>query len=284
MTDMCSVGLDFSMVPNISDSISRAQSQGFHFLFIPIVHPRFKRKFINGEWIPKDVPLTRPDILLTSNEWRTLFVGKLSSYIDVDSTSNTKREQSEFALLQELSYAIHLNFAAIHFKLKSINCTHLARIILSKISSLNQIWVELPMVDIGIGCEALCSDSKYELTTGDPWEHWNKFRILLNYDKKIGVVLEVPVDVPDDDVVERWLGEPIKCLMISTLIFLTNHAGYPVLGPKHKELIKKFVNIKVQLALRGPERHFDMHLYVQYLDNLYKGFHTDDPLKTNSQG
>lgn len=284
MTELCSVGLDLSIVPNIANALSRAKDQGFHFLFIPIVHPRFKRKFVNGKWSHQDKSLTRPDILLTSHEWRTLFVGKLSNYLDVDSTSSTKREQSECTLLQELSYAIHLNFAAILFKLKSSNCVQLARIILSKISSLNQIWVELPMSDNTHVYEPLCNDSKYEWLAEDPWEYWNKFRILCGYDRKIGVILEVPVDIPDDNIIDRWLGEPVKCLILNTIIFLTNNAGYPVLGIKHKELIKKFVDLKVQLALRGPERHFDMHLYVQYLENLYKGFHTNDPLKTNGQG
>lgn len=41
---------------------------------------------------------------------------------------------------------------------------------------------------------------------------------------------EITEDLPSRDVLLRWLGEPIKAIVVPTSIFLTNKKGYPVLS------------------------------------------------------
>jgi protein arginine N-methyltransferase 5 len=42
--------------------------------------------------------------------------------------------------------------------------------------------------------------------------------------------MEVGDRLPSEPELTRWLGEPIKTLLIPTSIFLTNKKGYPVLS------------------------------------------------------
>lgn len=64
-----------------------------------------------------------------------MIVGKISPYIDVDSSDLTFRRQSEAALAQEMTYASHLNLCAIAVQLTSGNQVNLARALFSKIMS-----------------------------------------------------------------------------------------------------------------------------------------------------
>ena len=68
----------------------------FDFISAPIVHPRYKREFL--QVLPKRPgPLTRSDKVLTGSDWCSLVVAKLSPWIDLDSTDETVRRNSEKA-------------------------------------------------------------------------------------------------------------------------------------------------------------------------------------------
>lgn len=45
---------------------------------------------------------------------------------------------------------------------------------------------------------------------------WNKFRTLCNTEYKVCVVLDLPSDLPEDNVIDRWLGETVRAIFIST--------------------------------------------------------------------
>ena len=59
------------------------------------MHPRYKREFYQKKPEEKSGPLTRSDKILTGAEWSTLIVGKLSPWIQVDSTEKMIRKNSE---------------------------------------------------------------------------------------------------------------------------------------------------------------------------------------------
>lgn len=65
--------------------------------------------------------------------------------------------------------------------------------------------------------------------------------------KRVSVALEITEDLPSDDVLQRWLSEPIKAVVLSTKLFLTNKKGYPVLSKAHqgflRSLFKVFTNL-----------------------------------------
>jgi protein arginine N-methyltransferase 5 len=104
------------------------------------------------------------------------------------------------------------------------------------------------------------------------WERWNKFRTFCENHSKLSVgeflnsflsllplnllvffrlsriALELPVDLPDEDHLERWFAEPIKAIILPTKIFLTNAKGYPVLSKKHQAFIKKLMKVCIYFS------------------------------------
>lgn len=64
----------------------------------------------------------------------------------------------------------------------------------------------------------------------DPWNEtwywWSKFHERLEWDKRVGVVLELSADLPSQQVIDRWLGEPVKAIVIPTHLFTSNKKGY----------------------------------------------------------
>lgn len=84
------------------------------------------------------------------------------------------------------------------------------------------------------------------------------------------MALELSADIPSVANVDRWLGEPIKCLIVPTSIFLTNKKGYPVLSKSHQDLVRTFARLNLQMVVQGSKRHDDMNFYVSYLEHLHK--------------
>lgn len=93
---------------------------------------------------------------------------------------------------------------------------------------------------------------------------------MCNFEKKLGLALEVTSDIPPEEEIARWMGEPIKCLVLSTTLFVTNKKGYPVLLRPHQNLIKSLATLDVQVVVRGAIRHGCSKYYQQYLDHLWQ--------------
>lgn len=62
----------------------------------------------------------------------------------------------------------------------------------------------------------------------ETWAWWSKFHEHLDWDKRIGLILELSADLPSEEVLERWLGEPIKAIILPTSIFHNNKKGYEI--------------------------------------------------------
>lgn len=289
-----SCGRDLCCVPDINVSLEDVLKNGFEFICIPIVNPRFRREFFEGPAKDRQGPLTRSDLLLNSNDWGTLVVAKMSPWLQPDSRVETVRRNSEEALKQELMYAMHLNVPAILVELKGFNCVNLARIIsehmLKGFSHL--VWVQVPLKSAQDLCDDIvetCTDLNDSSETNahrpevqDPWQWWNRLRTLCDSNKKVGVILELTADLPSDQEIERWTGEPVKALVVPTSIYVTNKKGFPVLSRAHQNVIRTFIKLNVQIILSGKLRHVDKGIrsYQLYLDHLFK---TQDPPDNVSQ-
>ncbi|XP_023224593.1 protein arginine N-methyltransferase 5-like, partial [Centruroides sculpturatus] len=90
-----SCGLELACANDISNSLSAATSAGYQFVAMPIVHPRFKREFISGKAKDRSGAFTRSDLVLNSQDWNTLIVGKVSLTIDPDSVAYSVCKNSE---------------------------------------------------------------------------------------------------------------------------------------------------------------------------------------------
>lgn len=121
---------------------------------------------------------------------------------------------------------------------------------------------------------------------------WRKFLGICNSDNMIGLALELSFDIPSSESIDRWLGEPVRCVVIPTSLFLSNKAGFPVLSRAHQAVMRRFFKVsefsyiflviailshsnvvisfqhKIQFMITGVNRHRDMKHYKQYLENL----------------
>ncbi|KAK6638504.1 hypothetical protein RUM43_006771 [Polyplax serrata] len=267
-----SCGLDLCCVPEIRSALKSASDNRYEFVCLPLVHSRFKREF-SAEWKNRLGPFTRPDLTLPSQDWNSFVVAKISPYVNVDSPNDVVRRQSELALEQELGYAYHLGVPAILISLRGMNSSNLARILYSTVLGVTQyqVWIHVPMISPKQNASQWRSDC-IETTENktSTWQWWNEFRALLSFEKKVGVVLEVSDDLPSQQECARWLGEPIKCLLISTSTFLTNKKGYPVLSRSHQAFIRSVVPLGVQLIIKGHTRHENLGHYQKYLDHVWQ--------------
>ncbi|KAJ1523643.1 hypothetical protein ONE63_001486 [Megalurothrips usitatus] len=286
-----SCGLDFVTALDIRQSLAYTAENKYDFALMPIAHPRYKREFLLGKAMNRKEPFTRSDLLLQSSDWSTMIVGKISPYIDVDSEDAIYRRQSEEALAQEMTYASHLNLCAMIVPLTSINQTNLARTIFSKVVGVfsYQIWVRVPLESPFAQALELRKDvaNKEDLLRAkehNPWEWWNVFRSICNYDRRLGVALEVTPDIPSAEEITRWLGEPVRCLLLPTSLFLTNKKGYPVLSRAHQLLCRKFVPLGVQVVITGSVVHGSVQYYQQYVDHLWQSVRLNDPLVGFARG
>ena len=78
-----SCGVEFSAVPDLNQTLDDARAHSFEFILIPLVNPRYERNLIKTA--KSDEPFTRSDMLLNSSQWGNIVVGKISSWLQLDS-------------------------------------------------------------------------------------------------------------------------------------------------------------------------------------------------------
>ncbi|KZC08382.1 PREDICTED: protein arginine N-methyltransferase 5 [Dufourea novaeangliae] len=281
-----SCGLDFCAVPDLNNCIFTANSSKYEFVFVPLIHPLYKREFVSGAAKSRNGPFTRPDLVLCSSDWNNLIIGKLSSHIKVDSRNFFIKKNSEEALNQEFALARHLGLVGVTFRLMGgiEQNGNLARIVSDKVTSTCtlQVWIQIPMEN---PVKQAYSYREQECSSVEStWEWWNAFRIICDYDRKVGIALIVSHDLPEQEEIDRWLGEPVRCLIFPTTIFITNKKGYPVLSKAHQTLVKRFSMLEVQFVLTGANRHQNIGYYHNYLEYLWKGCQINGPVERFARG
>lgn len=266
-----SCAIEIDCPGNLQESMREASRDGYHFLVTCFVHPKFVRGICN---LPPAKALGRTDRILTGSDWSRYVVGKLSPNLNLDSEIPSIRKRSKTLLLQELGFASHLGLPALLLKLPQAINTNLAQVLNSRIlqGANYQIWIQLPMVHPS-NFSPLCTAGEGQ----DSWEWWNNLRTHCNFVKHLCLALELPdiKHLPPSHVIDRWIGEPVKVLIISTTLFLTNQHKQPVLSKLHQEVIQKFMNLDVQYIIRGPKLHESHYRqyngYMNYLGRkLYK--------------
>jgi protein arginine N-methyltransferase 5 len=61
------------------------------------------------------------------------------------------------------------------------------------------------------------------------------------------LILELSADVPSEQAQKRWLGEPVRAVILPTKIFTTNAKGFPVLSPAHQLFIIKLIKVNLSI-------------------------------------
>ncbi|EAL63731.1 protein arginine methyltransferase [Dictyostelium discoideum AX4] len=277
-----SCGVELESV-DIQLDIERAYDLEYQFIMTSISHPRFNRDFTKasiGNSFSNKVAFTRSDTLLQSNYWRSSIVGKTSTNgIDLDSIDPTIRSNSVKTLKQEISWAAHLSLPSILLPTPSFNSTNYAQVVNQSLQSLSymKVWIRIPLVSPK--SQLLNKFDYYQdhntsggsgnnlVDNDNPWEWWNNFRLLCNQHPNLSAVLEMTSDLPSKEQLQQWLGEPVKCVIIPTSVFLTNKAGFPTLSKAHQQFLLQLFNYNIQFVVSGASMDTlkDYKTYLKFL-------------------
>jgi len=170
-------------------------------------------------------------------------VGTLSDWQDFDSQDPKVRLHSELALKQQLTWVSHLGLGGVMlpYPPSSKPLTNYGRVLTGSLSTLpyTACWIRIPCMD-----DELEKGVVEELQGMKSWERWNVLRNMAGSDSKLGVALELGATLPTDQVLDRWFAEPVKVIILSEDIFLTNNNGYPVLSKRHQYVVRKFFKFR----------------------------------------
>lgn len=193
---------------------------------------------------------------------------KVSNDIDLDSENDVIRKHSERTLAQEIHMAEHLvQNGYVMIKLKPGKSTNLARHL--QHSSKCVIWTEIPMTDTNLGMLTRRKDIDVEQFVGeDMWDRWNRFRCHANFSHRIRLALTLTEDIPSQEEIKRWLGEPVDCIIIPDYLFVKNSQNYPVLSKLHQNVLAQFLKFPIYLMLKTCDNSNLLKVYVDYLDHL----------------
>eukprot|EP00002_Diphylleia_rotans_P002876 TRINITY_DN11874_c0_g1_i1.p1 TRINITY_DN11874_c0_g1~~TRINITY_DN11874_c0_g1_i1.p1 ORF type:complete len:618 (-),score=105.28 TRINITY_DN11874_c0_g1_i1:76-1929(-) len=269
------VGLDFNAVTDLEETIRETLS-GFDFACVPLVHPRYKRNLFRSQ--VREEPLTRSDLTISSQQWTSVVIGKVSPWIELESSHPVVRRNSELVFKQELAWASHLAIPAVLLPgPTSYKCYNLARLIGEAVTQLTytQVWVRIPVSHpTNSLTDEACHAAEDDLqpsgrAANDPWEWWRFLKTSCDNHANLYCVIELTPDLPPKNVLDKWLSESIKACILPTNIFIGNKRGFPTLSTRHQDIVNKLMRHKVQFIFKGQIRHEGgLESYRQYLDYL----------------
>ncbi|MFS7923026.1 putative methyltransferase [Helianthus anomalus] len=234
---------------------------GFDFVVAPLMEPGYRPSMVNSANRESSVlPFAGSDLVLSPAQWSSHVVGKISSWIDLDSDDDVLREDSEIALKQELAWASHLSLQACLLPTpKGKSCANYARCVNQILENLNnmQLWLRIPLVksDDNDDDSVNGTSDGMVVEATDSWELWNSFRELCEHHSQLSVALDVLSSLPSVNSLGRWFGEPVKAAIVHTDSFLTNARGYPCLSKRHQKLLSGFFYYSIQIVLSGKAVH-----------------------------
>eukprot|EP00124_Ichthyophonus_hoferi_P000328 Ihof_evm24s11 gene=Ihof_evmTU24s11 len=262
-----------SEVEDLGEFFDELMSVNGNFASLPVCNSMRESKIKAAIKEGKECPaLSRKDVFLYPSEWDAHTVGKVSSYLALDSNNNIERRIAQAAMQQELGWTEHLGLPVVMLPAPSAQSVNYARTINTHLlePTTCQYWVNVPLtVPAQLeGAEGASSTTRSE---ADPWQWWDQFRTICDHSLKLFVALELTPDLPSDEVLDRWLGEPVKAVLVPASLYLTNGKGFPVLSKKHQQFLKKLMKFNPQLVLTGePGHEKGLSVYFQYFDYLHK--------------
>ena len=226
---------------------------------------------------PQLQDLCIPPFKINENENNPSYIGLLSSWLEIESSDMFVREVAYQLLLNECKYA---KFAGITKLIlappRDVLLLSLYAQLISRLLNTEEVTTS-PSLMLSISLP-LYEDSDPLAT----WELWSNIRRLCDYHPSLTISLAVPrIKVPSY-VLNRWLCEPVFCLLVSSSIFAMNQYGYPVLHKHSQNLIQKFQKVNGNSQLQVGELAIVVHglektsgqfkggseVYLEYLNYL----------------
>lgn len=271
-------------VADIQNITQHLKANNYHAIITPVVHPQYIREFVNEPMKMKHLDISRSDLVLTSTEWTSRVIPKLSDYIQCDAESELIRKMSEKTLMQEISLAEHLvqGCGGMLLKLTGRDNANLARF--ASLNTRTTLLMEVPMVDPkGIAKNQYRNDVKRDeagdYVGEDTWHWWNNFRLHSDYNLRIKLALELSADVPSQNELFRWVGEPVEFIILPSNIFLMNNSNFPVLSRSHQDVITAFIRHNVHFAVKASFNDPYLQYYSDYIRHLITRHYPNDPMR-----
>jgi hypothetical protein len=103
------------------------------------------------------------------------------------------------------------------------------------------VWVRLRM-------------SKDTALSASTWRWWDTLRTMCGYNANLGILLEISQsgDMPPDTFENRWVGEPVRGLLVSTGAFLRNKRQFPVLPRSLQAVVTQVYKLGQQVCSLCP--------------------------------
>ncbi|KAM7540939.1 hypothetical protein Aperf_G00000023161 [Anoplocephala perfoliata] len=267
------VGLRVKKLENLQNQYQVSSKAGFAFLCIDL--------FSSCEVTPQScndidelLPFVGSEDIRDGNgiSMAECTVGCTSEWINCDSSDWERSLLSQYALKKELGWAAHLSLSSIQIPLRHADNVKLAQVLTSFVKSQLapvRFWVSAPM------CLENNSESKgneFSLSLS-PWHWWNELVSLAGpiVSESLFLVLEVPADLPEENVISRWISEPVAALSLSTDLFISNSKGFPILSRPHQYLLCRFLKLNAQVIITGESwRDRGLGVYRQYVSWIWK--------------
>ncbi|KAK9819450.1 hypothetical protein WJX74_006898 [Apatococcus lobatus] len=262
---------------NPSQHLQAALQSGFDFITAPLADPAYRRPAANSAVKGAQQPdFSVQNLLLISSKCSSQVVGQASEWLQPDAADADLRAESQKRLRAELDWASHLSMQAVILPTPpALNTANFAQALTHALAGQGNMamWVTLPMIrpnatstgarasqmqsstDAGSVPEAASDHDSAGRLAEDTWEWWHQLRTLCSHPARLGLLLEVPTSLPSQQEIHRWLGEPVRALLLPTHIFLTNKRGYPTLSRAHQSLVSLFLQHHVQILMTGPSHH-----------------------------
>ena len=180
---------------------------------------------------------------MISGQISNQIVGRISDWIYPDAPEDESfAKYSAEMMSMELEYAAHLTCQAclLPYPPKGMHGTspNFAQCItqyLSTPSASMALWLTVPLVD-------------------GSWDTWDSIRFQCHHHRNLGVALQLGNTLPERDDIRRWLGEPVKALIVSMNAFVYNSRGYPTLPEEHVDVIVMAYTQGIQVILDAEHR------------------------------
>ncbi|OXA62899.1 Protein arginine N-methyltransferase 5 [Folsomia candida] len=255
-----------------SDGVTDALT--FSFICIgPILNEAYVQSAIEGHGESPKEPFSWFDLAMSSNEWCSSIVGILTDvnhYLEGEDEVLAHRARQ--LLHREIEFTHHVSLPCVVVELKmNTNYINLAKIVhaFASAGTLSQhFWVKIPLEFADEDESWINEGDDASVPEESSWMVWNRFRSLCNHEPKIFPTLALSVNLPNETIIRRWMGEQVKCIYISPQCFISNSKGYPVMNKRHQLVVKQFMELGAQAIFdpKGLDSSANLTPYHQYID------------------
>ncbi|KRZ05689.1 Protein arginine N-methyltransferase 5 [Trichinella zimbabwensis] len=206
-----------------------------------------------------------PDIIMKTRNWSRLVVGEFPP-VRYESHEEDEIQCYIKARKRQLEYADYLGLSAMIISFSQQSLAPLAHVLNHFFlgTSLLKIWCRLPL-----------AWDRIDQTADDAWHLFHQLRTACGNDQRLEVALEVGADLCENTkILERWIGEPIGCLIITSEVFQTMPGSdSPTVSEMHRQLFSMLFTRTSRAILEFDTKQLDtipVNEFSFCVRNLYK--------------